>query len=88
MKVYVLIIDSAYDFANEINLEVWNTLGAAQESMFGAFQCAEDNGELDGLTEVYENDTHIIYEEQGHYNRNHWKCVIYEREVLIDKEEE
>lgn len=88
MKVYVLMIESVCDYEHTVELEVWNTLGAAQESMWGAFICAEHEGSLDDLIKVCEDDTNICYQEDGDYTRNHWECTIFEQELLIDKEEE
>ena len=90
MKVYVLVIDSCYDYERNTNVFVYETLGAAQEDMYGGVQCFQYENDADASNWVlgYDTETGVMYQEDGDYTRNHVEWTIYEREVQPDKDKE
>lgn len=88
MKVYVLLVDACNDYEQETNVFVYQTLGAAQEAMFGCEQSFlhENAADSSGWVAVSHSSKNICYQEAGDYTRNHIEWTIYERDVELDKE--
>lgn len=84
--VYVLITSAVYDFEPCIAVEVFETLGAAQEEMEGLIQSfLLDENDMDWSC-IYHDNVSCLYQEEGDYSRNHIEWQIYEREIIKDKE--
>lgn len=88
MKVYVLITDHCYDYEQNVDAEVFQTLGQAQEAMFGYVQSWQhENRDLEKCWTV-DDESNMSWQayEDGDYTRNHAAWLIREREVQPDKE--
>lgn len=83
--VYVLITELAYDYEPCIEVQVFETLDAAQEEMEGLIQSfLLYENEMDWSC-IYHDNTSCLYQEEGDYSRNHIEWTIFERNIIKDK---
>lgn len=82
-KVYVLLIESVYDYEQNTSVFVYDTLAAAQEDMRKGVADFEHENDADcsGWERTCYDNESVCYQEPGDYTRNHITWDIFEREV-------
>ena len=85
MKVYVLIIESCYDYEQTRNTFVYSNLRHAKRDMERGIETWLHEKEED-WEEQYHDDHSCMYQEPGDYSRNHIEWSIEEKSI-IDQDE-
>lgn len=83
-KVWVVVVDTAYDYEVEIGIKIFSTPQKAKECFN---KHVIDEMACDHLMEyedkvVEKNETHFSIWQDGYYCKDHFTINIYEKEVF------